>query len=110
MIRIGGERQHDGRPPRSTATARGWRVGPPGYVDIPDEGARQKGIKYKVGLLPGKNTDTEMVKILALKKAQDNLDMTFGNYQMALKKLQYFLVDLPRDEVVESNIIYSIVE
>ena len=30
--------------------------------------------------------------------------------KMALKELQYFLVDLPRDEVVESNIIYSIVE
>jgi len=78
--------------------------------NIPDEKARKRGIKYKVDLLPGKKADTEMVKILALKKAQNNLDMTFGNYQMALKKLQYFLVDLPRDEVVESNIIYSIVE
>ena len=78
--------------------------------NIPDKDARKRGIKYTVGLLPGKKADTEMVKILALKKAQDNLDMTFGNYQMALNKLQYFLVDLPRDEVVESNIIYSIVE
>ena len=79
-------------------------------ITIPDEEARKRGIKYKVGLLPGKESDTEMVKILALKKAQNNFDITFGNYQMALKKLQYFLVDLPRDEVVESNIIYSIVE
>ena len=78
--------------------------------NIPDEEARKRGIKYKVGLLPGKKADTEMVKILALKKAKANLDMTFGNYQMALTKLQYFLVDLPRDEVVESNIIYNIVE
>jgi len=77
---------------------------------IPDENARKKGIKYTVGLLPGKKKDTERVKILALKHSQGNYGMTLGNYKMALKKLQYFLVDLPRDEVVESNIIYSIVE
>mgnify|MGYP001297703976 CR=1 FL=1 len=79
-------------------------------LQIPSEETRRRGIKYKVGLLPGKKSDTEMIKIIALKKSQDNLDMTFGNYQTALKKLQYFLVDLPRNEVVESNIIYSIVE
>ena len=61
-------------------------------------------------MLPGKKTDSEIVKIIALKNSHGNFDMTLGDYQIALKKLLYILVDIPQDEVVELDIIYSILE
>ncbi len=85
-----------------------------GTLTVPDAIARGKGIKYKVRLLPGKTEDTEMIKVLAVKskKGTDrrDFDLILGDYKMALKELQYFLVDLPLDQVAEVDLIYKVLK
>ncbi|MCK4653572.1 MAG: DUF4384 domain-containing protein [Candidatus Cloacimonetes bacterium] len=73
---------------------------------LPDEKDKSLGIKFKVGLLPGKEEDTEIVKILATKEP---VNLQIGSdYKTALESLQNWLVTIPRSHIEEVDLQYYI--
>ena len=80
-----------------------------GMLILPSERDRKRGIKYKVGLLPDKKEDTEMIMILAIKSGgKKDFKLDFGDRKLALKELQSWIIDFPRDMIEQVNRSYLI--
>ncbi len=73
---------------------------------LPDEKDKSSGIKFKVGLLPDKEEDTEIIKILATKEPV-NFQIN-SDYKTALESLQNWLVTIPRSHIEEVDLQYYI--
>ena len=73
---------------------------------LPDEKDKSLGIKYKVGLLPNKEKDTEIIKILATKEPV-NIQIN-SDYKTALESLHNWLISIPQDQIVEFDLQYFI--
>jgi len=74
---------------------------------LPDENDRNLGIKFVVGLLPEKEEDSEIIKIIATKEP---LSFSINSdYKTALESLQNWLVKIPRNEVEEVDLQYFII-
>ncbi len=73
---------------------------------LPDEKDKSLGIKLKVGLLPDKKEDTEMIKIIATKEPV-NFQIN-SDYKTALESLHNWLISIPQDQIVESDLQYFI--
>lgn len=80
--------------------------------DLPDENDRKLGISFPVHLLPGRDKDSEMIKILATKKKVNFTSFysfsAYGTYKSALEDLQRWLIKIPRNEMEEVDIQYFI--
>ncbi|MDP8242284.1 MAG: DUF4384 domain-containing protein, partial [Candidatus Celaenobacter antarcticus] len=73
---------------------------------LPNENDTKMGIKFVVGLLPGKEEDSEIIKIIATKEL---LSFSINSdYKTALESLQNWLVKIPRSEVEEVDLQYFI--
>jgi hypothetical protein len=81
---------------------------------MPNGEALNLGLTYRVGLLPGKEQDVELIKIIATKQRMDFTSFytmsAFGTYQAAHNSLQKWLIKIPRDEMEEVDMQYFIVK
>lgn len=81
---------------------------------LPSESEKEIGLHFPVELLPGKDEDIEMIKVIATKEKIDfTLSYSFsayGSYKSALKDLQEWLLEIPRNEIVEVDLQYFIVK
>jgi len=73
---------------------------------FPNDSDKLIGIELKVNLLPKHDEDTEIIKIIATKKPI-NININ-SNYKKAIDYLYNFLVDIPRDEIEELDLVYYI--
>jgi len=80
--------------------------------NLPNKYEKEIGLTFPVGLLPGKDEDVEMLKILVTKEKIDFSSVysfsAYGTCQSALKDLQKWLIKIPRSEVEEVDLIYYI--
>ena len=79
---------------------------------LPSEENRERGIRFRVGLLPGKDEDLEMIKILATKEnipftALSSIS-TIGTYESTATDIIGWIMDIPRDKMTESTLQYWI--
>ena len=79
---------------------------------LPSEEHRERGIRFRVGLLPGKEEDLEMIKILATKEnipftALSSIS-TIGTYESTATDIIGWIMDIPRDKMTESTLQYWI--
>ena len=79
---------------------------------LPSEEDRDRGIRFRVGLLPGKDEDLEMIKILATKEnipftALSSIS-TIGTYESTATDIIGWIMDIPRDKMTESTLQYWI--
>jgi len=75
---------------------------------LPDENDTRLGIKFIVALLPEKEEDSEIIKIIATKEP---LSFSINSdYKTALESLQNWLVKIPRSEVEEVDLQYYIIK
>lgn len=79
---------------------------------LPNENDRKLGITFPVHLLPDRDKDSEMIKILATKKKVNFTSFysfsAYGTYQSALEDLLRWLIKIPRNEMEEVDIQYFI--
>ena len=79
---------------------------------LPNSKDKEIGLYFPVNLLPNKNEDFEMIKIIATKQKIDFSSVysfsAYGTYQSALTDLQKWLLKIPRDEIEEVNLQYFI--
>jgi len=74
---------------------------------LPNENDTKLGIKFIVGLLPDKEEDSEILKIIATKEP---LSFSINSdYKTAYESLQNWLVKIPRNEVEEVDLQYFII-
>lgn len=73
---------------------------------LPNEEDIDNGINFELGLLPGKDNDTELIKIIASKKPI-NFSVN-SNYKSAFESLQNWLVNIPLNEITEVDLKYVI--
>ena len=79
---------------------------------LPSEENRERGIRFRVGLLPGKEEDLEMIKILATKEnipftALSSIS-TIGTYESTATDIIGWIMDIPREKMTESTLQYWI--
>ncbi|MBT3937700.1 MAG: DUF4384 domain-containing protein [Candidatus Marinimicrobia bacterium] len=79
---------------------------------LPSEENRERGIRFRVGLLPGKDEDLEMIKILATKEnipftALSSIS-TIGTYESTATDIIGWIMDIPREKMTESTLQYWI--
>ena len=79
---------------------------------LPSEEHRERGIRFRVGLLPGKEEDLEMIKILATKEnipftALSSIS-TIGTYESTATDIIGWIMDIPRDQMTEYTLLYWI--
>ncbi len=81
---------------------------------LPGESGEEAGLSFGISLLPGKDEDTEMIKILATKEKLGLLAFTefsaYNTYRAALADLQKALIEVPRSEIAEVDLVYFIVK
>ena len=81
---------------------------------LPDENDRKIGLSFPVYLLPGKEEDTEIIKIIATKKPilfQSFQSISaYGTYQSAITELLKQLIKIPRGEIEEFDLEYFILK
>jgi hypothetical protein len=79
---------------------------------IPNKKNKHKGLSFRLKLLPDKEEDVEMIKVLATKKNISlNMSHTLSSsetYELALNKLLNWLIQIPRDQVEEYDLQYKI--
>ena len=79
---------------------------------LPDSSDKNIGLSFPVNLLPNKNSDLEMIKVIATKQKIDFSSVysfsSYGAYQSALNDLQNWLLRIPRDEIEEVDLQYFI--
>ena len=79
---------------------------------LPSEEDRDRGIRFRVGLLPGKDEDLEMIKILATKENMPFTALstisTIGTYESTQSNIIGWIIDIPRDQMTESDLQYWI--
>ena len=74
---------------------------------LPNENDTKLGIKFVVGLLPEKEEDSEIIKIIATKEP---LSFSINSdYKTAFESLQNWLVKIPMNEVEEVDLQYFII-
>lgn len=80
--------------------------------NLPDKSDRNLGVSFPVSLLPDKEEDSEMIKILATKKKVNFSSLysfsSYGTYKSALEDLLQWLIKIPRSEMEEVDLIYYI--
>lgn len=81
---------------------------------LPNSKDKEMGLYFPVNLLPNKNKDVEMIKVIATKQKIDFSSLysfsAYGTYQSTLKDLQNWLLHIPRNEIEEVDLQYFIVE
>ena len=81
-------------------------------IKIPGEEEKHIGLKYTVSLLPDKEEDIELIKIIATKKDFSfpliDKPSAYGTYKMALMELQKWLLKIPLSEIAEEDLQYYI--
>ena len=79
---------------------------------IPNQAAKNCGLTLKPTLLPGKTTDMEIIKILAVKSAEYIFPFSqqsqYGSISSLRESFLQWLVSIPRDQIEEIDIPYSI--
>ncbi len=80
--------------------------------EFPNKDDNNIGLSLPVRLLPGKITDSEIIKILATKEpfnlVEFRPDMTYGTFSATLMKLMQRLITIPIDQIVEYYLVYFI--
>jgi len=80
--------------------------------EMPNEQDSNIGLSLPVGLLPGKITDIEIIKIIATKEKLNLVefknDMIYGTYSACLNKLMQRLITIPQDQIVEYDLVYFV--
>lgn len=81
---------------------------------LPNEDDKRLGLSFPSKLLEGKDKDVEMIKILATKQdialsASQPLS-AYGTYELALRKLLDWIMQIPRSEIEEIDMQYIIVK
>jgi len=79
---------------------------------LPNSYDKKLGLYFPVNLLPNKNEDLEMIKVIATKQKIDFSSIysfsAYGTYQSALNDLQKWLLKIPRNEIEEVDLQYFI--
>ena len=79
---------------------------------FPNSNDKEIGLYFPVNLLPNKNDDVEMIKVIATKQKIDFSSIysfsAYGTYQSTLKDLQSWLLKIPRNEIEEVDLQYFI--
>jgi len=79
---------------------------------FPNKADQDIDLSLPVQLLPGKITDSEIIKIIATKEllnlVEFKSDMTYGTCSATLTKLMQRLITIPRDQIVEYDLIYFV--
>ena len=75
---------------------------------LPNSKDKEIGLYFPVNLLPNKNEDLEMIKVIATKQRIDFSSIysfsAYGTYQSALNDLQKWLLKIPRNEIEEGDV------
>lgn len=81
---------------------------------LPNSNDKEIGLCFPVNLLPNKNEDMEILKIIATKEKIDFFSTysfsAYGTYKSTLKDLQEWLLEIPRNEIEEVDLQYFIVK
>lgn len=81
---------------------------------LPDENDKKIGLSFPVYLLPGKEEDTEIIKIIATKKPMKFTSFqsfsAYGTYQSAITELLKQIIKIPRCEIEEFDLEYFILK
>ena len=81
---------------------------------LPNENDKKIGLSFPVYLLPGRDEDNEIIKVIATKNLiffQSFRSISaYGTYQSALKDLVKQLMKIPRDEIEEFDLEYFILK
>lgn len=79
---------------------------------LPNSKDKEIGLYFPINLLPNKNEDVEMIKVIATKQKIDFSSTysfsAYGTYQSTLKDLQKWLLNIPRNEIEEIDLQYFI--
>jgi len=79
---------------------------------LPNSDDKKIGLYFPVNLLPNKDKDFEMIKVIATKEKTDfssvYLLSAYGTYQTALIDLQNWLLKIPRNEIEEVDLQYFV--
>ncbi|MCK4312448.1 MAG: DUF4384 domain-containing protein [Candidatus Cloacimonetes bacterium] len=79
---------------------------------LPNSRDKEIGLYFPVNLLPNKNDDVEMIKVIATKQKIDFSSIysfsAYGTYKSTLKDLQSWLLKIPRNEIEEVDLQYFI--
>lgn len=79
---------------------------------LPSKEDEMMGLSCPVTLAQGKESDVEMIKVLATKEeislVESHTFSPYGTYKMALKKLLNWLIKIPRSEVEEVDLQYFV--
>jgi len=79
---------------------------------LPNSKDKEIGLYFPVNLLPSKNEDFELIKVIATKQKIDFASVysfsAYGTYQSALNDLQKWLLKIPRNEIEEVDLQYFI--
>ncbi|MCK4654328.1 MAG: DUF4384 domain-containing protein [Candidatus Cloacimonetes bacterium] len=79
---------------------------------LPNSKDKEIGLYYPVNLLPNKNDDVEMIKVIATKQKINFSSIysfsAYGTYTSTLKDLQIWLLKIPRNEIEEIDLQYFI--
>ena len=79
---------------------------------LPNSNDKKNGLYFPVNLLPNKNEDMEMIKVIATKHkinfSSINSFSAYGTYRSALINLQKWLLRIPRNEIEEVDLQYII--
>jgi len=79
---------------------------------LPDENDKKIGLSFPIYLLPDKDEDTEIIKVIATKKpvmfSSFQTFSAYGTYQSAITELLTQLIEIPRCEIEEFDLEYYI--
>jgi hypothetical protein len=79
---------------------------------LPDESDEKIGLSFPVHLLPGKEEDTELIKVIATKEpimfSSFRTFSAYGDYQSALNELVNQLIKIPKSEIEEYDLVYNV--
>ena len=79
---------------------------------LPNSDDKKIGLYFPVNLLPNKNEDVELIKVIATKQKIDFSSVysfsAYGTYQTAYIDLQNWLLKIPRNEIEEVDLQYFI--
>ena len=75
-------------------------------VKIPPD---RSGISYVTSLLPDRESDQELIKVLAIKGEKlEDFDITLGKKNMALNSFYKMLLDLDRNQISEVDLVFTV--
>ena len=75
-------------------------------IKIPPE---KSGISYAAGLLPDRESDQKLIKLLAIQdKKLEDFDITLGKKSMALQSFYRMLLDLNQNQISEIDLMFTV--